>query len=88
VLSEYESEVIDDFDRPFACRVRSILVTALTGSARTVVASPFGASAGWTAHLGAPWPRDSNKRRAGDRRPSQRGVNHLAGLLGVREVAS
>jgi hypothetical protein len=88
VLSEYESEVIDDFDRLVPCRVRSVLVTALTGSARTVVASPFVASAGGTAHLGAPWPRDSNKRRADDRRSSQRSVNQLAGLLGVREVAS
>ena len=44
-LCDYQSEIIDGFDRPVARGVRIILVTASTGSVKTVIASAFLASA-------------------------------------------
>jgi superfamily II DNA or RNA helicase len=45
VLCDYQSEIIDDFDRLVAGGVRSVLLSAATGSGKTVTASALRALA-------------------------------------------
>jgi len=63
VLRDYQSEIIDDFDRLVARGVRSVLVTAPTGSVKTVIASAFLASAVAAGQRLLGWNEGPDRRR-------------------------
>jgi hypothetical protein len=54
MVSKYPSEVFDDFDRLAACRLRSVLFVASTGSSNPLTPSSLAAYQGGLLLLGAP----------------------------------